>query len=355
LKPKNLKSEPINPLSIRIGTRKGKSTNIDLDANKPKRKRMPRGILSDEQKWRIYKSEVEPKLVDSIVQAEPNQMLESIKEAFHEVIAPSIGKLLKDTQRDNADLNSDIVTPSHIGTSSREKTKSLIQNMRKEKEEMNQILEANAKKNTMSPMFQALKQNRDEKKAEKEHIVETKRTAFNTLLEHHNFKQKVYKIEDTREKNSLLNAFKTLKENKETKSEAREQKLDTLKKKHYLPDEDPVYTPVLSKKVTRKSHRLQAQSGLVPVSHRLDFQDANLHSIQDAKAKLETTVLSKLSRDSYSSTLKKIERLGKEAQSKTNIGPSATSKTGIFLQTESPSKPKRGRPPGPKNTIQTKP
>ena len=140
--PKLKTEETINPLVIRTGVKKGIKTNIKINENEngvpiKKPRGSKKGILSLDQKWRVYKTEVEPKLTDRLLQAEPSEMLENIKQAFHETVAPGMAKLLSDTKKDNADLNSDIITPSHINTSIKQKTEV---NKESQKEEDNSMM-----------------------------------------------------------------------------------------------------------------------------------------------------------------------------------------------------------------------
>ena len=83
----NLKPEPINRLTTKIGVVEGRKTNIKIGKTKKAKTNFKNnGVLSSDQKWKIYKSEIEPKLTDRIFEEEEpdNKMLEIIKEALKE-------------------------------------------------------------------------------------------------------------------------------------------------------------------------------------------------------------------------------------------------------------------------------
>lgn len=100
--------ENINALSQKIGNSKGKKTNIEIKNEKPKKERqrkMKNGDFTSEQKWRIYKTKVEPELINQIVQSEPNQIEQSIKNAFKEFHIPNMQNIVNEANKDNADLD----------------------------------------------------------------------------------------------------------------------------------------------------------------------------------------------------------------------------------------------------------
>lgn len=126
----NLKPEPINRLTTKIGVVEGRKTNIKIGKTKKAKTNFKNnGVLSSDQKWKIYKSEIEPKLTDRIFEEEEpdNKMLEIIKEALKETNV-NIGKILRDTKKEPTDIHSDIITPSHIDTSLRDKLASAAEN-----------------------------------------------------------------------------------------------------------------------------------------------------------------------------------------------------------------------------------
>jgi hypothetical protein len=108
--PTKLKSEnEINYLTQKIGSRKGKKTNIDIINEKPKKERKQKksrnGDFTAEQKWRIYKTKVEPKIIDQIVQEEPSQIELSIKNAFKDLHIPNMKNIIKNAEDENDDLD----------------------------------------------------------------------------------------------------------------------------------------------------------------------------------------------------------------------------------------------------------
>jgi hypothetical protein len=117
--PKDIgKDENINSLSQKIGSSKGRKTNIEINNNEKQKKvrqsKLRNGDFTAEQKWRIYKTKVEPELIDQIVQPEPNQIEQSIKNAFKEFHIPNIKNIVKEA-KDNDDLdNKDVLHAKEV-------------------------------------------------------------------------------------------------------------------------------------------------------------------------------------------------------------------------------------------------
>lgn len=115
--PKKLKPEKLNDLTVKIGSKKGKKTNIEIPIEKPVtakrgRGRPPKnGDYSDDQKFRIYKTQVEPKLLDAMRLEEPDQLVESIKKAFKEINADNMKNVIKEAKTDTLPLK-EMVLPS---------------------------------------------------------------------------------------------------------------------------------------------------------------------------------------------------------------------------------------------------
>ena len=219
-----LQPEKINPLVIRTGVRKGIKTNIKINENengvpikKPRGRK--KGILSLDQKWRVYKTEVEPKLTDRLLQAEPSEMLENIKQAFHETVAPGMAKLLSDTKKDNADLNSDIITPSHINTSIKQKTEAHKVNQKEEDNSM------------MGRAMRGMEETKKEKEVTEAHNDKNKNTAFQALKEFTNHKQTLRGIKESQNNGVLKGALEALRENKDEEKQRKEEERLTLSHK----------------------------------------------------------------------------------------------------------------------------
>ena len=215
--PKLKTEETINPLVIRTGVKKGIKTNIKINENEngvpiKKPRGSKKGILSLDQKWRVYKTEVEPKLTDRLLQAEPSEMLENIKQAFHETVAPGMAKLLSDTKKDNADLNSDIITPSHINTSIKQKTEV---NKESQKEEDNSMMGRAIRG------MEVAKKEKEDNQARLAEIMKTRAERKKAQNEYKPVLQEVIKKEEEVKQNNASNriqqAFKNHKFNTETK------------------------------------------------------------------------------------------------------------------------------------------
>ena len=149
-----LKPEPINRLTIKTGVVKGRKTNIKVEETKKSKKNFKNGVLSYDQKWRIYKSEIEPKLTDRVLEEEEpnNKMLDTIKEALKETNV-NIGKILRDTKKEPTDTHSDIITPSHIDTTLRDKLASAAENRIRTKDATDK-LEGIFKRRNVQTQFQ---------------------------------------------------------------------------------------------------------------------------------------------------------------------------------------------------------
>ena len=150
-----LKPEPINRLTIKAGVVKGRKTNIKVEETKKSKKNFKKnGVLSHDQKWRIYKGEIEPKLNERVLeQNEPNtEMIDTIKEALKETNV-NIGKILRDTKKEPTDTHSDIITPSHIDTTLRDKLASAAENRIRTKDATDKI-EGIFKRRNVQTQFQ---------------------------------------------------------------------------------------------------------------------------------------------------------------------------------------------------------
>ena len=143
----------INPLTIQIkNSENTRKTNMRIP--KETKYRKPKSIrgqtLSTDQKWRVYKTKVEPKLLDKLVEDNPDELLATIKKAINERTAPNLNKILNDAQRDNMDLNSEIISQNHIDTSLLDKSDVVadsenansIKNDIKSPEEASQLLQS---------------------------------------------------------------------------------------------------------------------------------------------------------------------------------------------------------------------
>ena len=124
-------SQEINPLVIRgDGGTERIRTNIKI--RKPRKPRASKGTFSAEQKWRIYKSHVEPKLYDQLFTEEPKDLISSIKEAINESRAPDIHKLLENTEKTNDHLHTELITPNQIDSTPKQKSKDVETNEKNE-------------------------------------------------------------------------------------------------------------------------------------------------------------------------------------------------------------------------------
>lgn len=122
--------EVINKLTSKSGVEKGRKSNIKIGKTRKSKTSISGGVLSGDQKWRVYKSDIEPQLSDRNLQEEPNsEMLATIRHALNETGMSNVGKILKDTNKDTeTDVKSDIVSPSQIGTSYMDKMKAAYNN-----------------------------------------------------------------------------------------------------------------------------------------------------------------------------------------------------------------------------------
>ncbi len=121
----------VNPLKVKVSSKGKVETNITIPKEKKlkapksemtdpvlikrKRGRPKNGDYSGEQKWRVYKTTVEPKLTEQIRgENEPSELLQSIQEGFSQLNPDNLKNILIDANNTNADLNSELMKPEHI-------------------------------------------------------------------------------------------------------------------------------------------------------------------------------------------------------------------------------------------------
>lgn len=105
-------NNPNNELNIKIGSRKKgvKNPNIRPNLNN----NLYNGAYTQEQKWRIYKGKVEPKILDLIKPEDTNQLLETLKRAFKETGLINIKSILEEARKDKSSIDKDIIAPPDL-------------------------------------------------------------------------------------------------------------------------------------------------------------------------------------------------------------------------------------------------
>ena len=129
--PKNF-GKDVNPLKVKVSSKGKGEINITIPKEKQlkasknvmtdpvllkrKRGRPKNGDYSGEQKWRVYKTTVEPKLTEQVrAENEPSELLQTIHEGFSQLNPDNLKKILKDAEDTNSDLNS-TVAPSDMSS-----------------------------------------------------------------------------------------------------------------------------------------------------------------------------------------------------------------------------------------------
>ena len=122
----------VNPLKVKVSSKGKGEINITIPKEKQlkasnnvmtdpvllkrKRGRPKNGDYSGEQKWRVYKTTVEPKLTEQVrAENEPSELLQTIQEGFSQLNPDNLKKILKDAEDTNSDLNS-TVAPSDMSS-----------------------------------------------------------------------------------------------------------------------------------------------------------------------------------------------------------------------------------------------
>lgn len=211
-----LSPEDINPLSINIGTKKGRKTNIKVpkELKTPqKRGRKPKnGENTNEQKWRLYKTNIEPKLREQMKTEEPNEITETIKEALKDINISNSKNILDEAKQDTTDISNEIITPLHSTSlttlaQKRKQYKDSLKQTEADIKRRGQLISTNA-----SDIFSALRHNAEDNRMSKDMAF----NAFKDAVNRKNFLiEKKKKIEDmmgTQELRTMRNAFLKIQE-----------------------------------------------------------------------------------------------------------------------------------------------
>ena len=197
-----LSPEEINPLNIKIGSKKGRKTNIKIPKEPKISKRKPKNSdISSEQKWRLYKTNIEPKLTEQMKTDEPNELNETIREALKDINISNTKNILDQAKKDTTDISNEIITPLHLTslTSLADKRKNYKESLKQTEEDIKrrgQLISTNA-----GDVFSALRENAYENK-------DTKGLAFDAIKQY----VKLQNMKDKQDLRAMKNTFLKIQE-----------------------------------------------------------------------------------------------------------------------------------------------
>lgn len=202
-----LEANDDNKLTSKSGIEKGRPTNISIQKPRKSKKNFKGGVLSEDLKWKIYKSDIEPKLTNKILEDEPNsEMLAAVKHALNEYSISDIGKIIKDTDEEPDDnISNDIITPSHIDASIRERLLNAAENRVKTKQATDKLAGIFKRKQIQNLVKQGFEE--EEKKYAGNQLSQYSRNKLlrNYLEKKGGFKGFTKQIEDEEKEKNFLN------------------------------------------------------------------------------------------------------------------------------------------------------